>query len=99
MYDEAASRAPVEIAVTAMKARSRGDAPYPVGRPWCPFPVESPVRLRWREEPGARPRGAARAVALDLRSLSRGPYVVTIRVSVAGRPRGCSSRELRVAAR
>jgi hypothetical protein len=99
IYDAPTSTAPVEIAVTAMKARSRGDAPYPVGRPWCPFPVESPVRLRWREGPGARPHGAARAVALDLRSLSRGPYVVTVQVSVAGRPRGCSSRELRVGAR
>jgi hypothetical protein len=99
IYEEPASTAPVEIAVTAMKAHSRGDAPYPVGRPWCPFPVESPVRLRWREEPGARPRGAARAVALDLRSLSRGPYVVTVQVSVAGQPRGCSSRDLRVTAR
>jgi hypothetical protein len=96
MYDTPDSTGPVEIGVTAMKAHSKADAPYPVGRPWCPFPVESPVRLRWREEPGARPRGAARAVALDLRSLSRGRYVVTIQVSVAGRPRGCSSRELRV---
>jgi hypothetical protein len=89
----------VEIVVTAMKAQSKGDAPYPVGRPWCPYPVESPVKLRWREEPGARPRGAARAVALDLRSLSRGHYVVTIQVSVAGRPRGCSTRELWVVRR
>jgi len=99
MYDEPASTAPVDIAVTAMKAQWRGDAPYPVGRPWCPFPGESPVRLRWREEPGARPRGAGRAVALDLRSLSRGRYVVTIQVSVAGQARGCTSRELRVASR
>jgi len=99
MYDNPDSTAPVEIGVTAMKAHSKGDAPYPVGRPWCPFPVESPVKLRWREEPGARPRGAARAVTLDLRPLSRGRYVVTIQVSVAGRPRGCSRRELRVAER
>jgi hypothetical protein len=94
MYEAPDSTAPVEIVVTAMKAHSSGDAPYPVGRPWCPFPVESPVKLRWREEPGVHPRGAARAVALDLRSLSRGRYVVTIQVSVAGRPRGCSTREL-----
>jgi hypothetical protein len=99
IYDQPESTAAVEIAATVVKARWRGDAPYPVGRPWCPFPVESPVRLRWREEPGARPRGAARAVVLDLRSLSRGRYVVTIQVRVAGEPRGCSSRELRVVAR
>jgi hypothetical protein len=99
MYDNADSTAPVDIAVTAMQAHSKGDAPYPVGRPWCPFAVESPVRLRWREEPGTRPRGVARAVTLDLRPLSRGSYIVTIQVSVAGRPRGCSSRELRVAER
>jgi hypothetical protein len=99
MYHEPDSTAAMEIAVTAMKVRSRGDAPYPVGRPWCPFPVESPVRLRWREEPDARPRSVARAMALDLRSLSRGRYVLTVQVRVAGRPRGCSSREVRVAAR
>jgi hypothetical protein len=99
MYDEPDLTKPVEISVTVMKARWKGDVPYPIGRPWCPFPGESPVRLRWREEPGIRPRGAARAVALDLRSLSEGRYVVSIQVSVAGRPRGCSSRELRVAAR
>jgi hypothetical protein len=98
MYDEPDST-PVEIAITAMKAHWRGDAPYPVGRPWCPFPDESPVRLRWREEPGARPPGSARAVALDVRSLPTGRYVVTIQVSAAGRPRGCSTREFRIAAR
>jgi hypothetical protein len=99
IYGEPESKAPVEIAVTAMKGQWRGDAPYPVGRPWCPFPGESPVRLRWREERGARPRGAGRAVALDLRSLPRGRYVLTIQVSVAGQVRGCSSREIRVAGR
>jgi hypothetical protein len=99
MYDEPESGAPLEVAVTVMKAHWRGDAPYPVGRPWCPFPVESPVRLRWREGPGARPRGSARALTLDLQRLSQGRYVVTIQVSMAGRSRGCSSRELRLAAR
>jgi hypothetical protein len=99
MYHESAPTAPVAISVTVMKARWKGDVPYPIGRPWCPFPGESPVRLRWREEPGTRPRGVARAVALDLRSLSEGRYVVTIQASLAGRPRGCSSRELRVVGR
>jgi hypothetical protein len=99
MYDDPDPTAPVEISVTVMKARWKGDVPYPIGRPWCPLSDESPVRLRWREEPGTRPRGAARAVALDLRSLSKGRYVVSIQVSVAGRPRGCSSRELRVVER
>lgn len=99
MYDEPDSTAPVEIAVTAMKARSGEDALYPVGRPSCPFQVESPVRLQWREEPNARPRSVARAVALDLRSLPRGRYVVAVQTRVAGRPRGCSSREVWVAAR
>jgi hypothetical protein len=96
MYDELDPTALVEISVTVRKARWKGDVPYPVGRPWCPSPGESPVRLRWREEPGPRPRGVARAVALDLRSVSKGRYVVTVQVSVDGRPRGCSSRELRV---
>jgi hypothetical protein len=99
MYDEPDSGAPVDMSVTVMKGRWKGDVPYPIGRPWCVLSGESPVRLRWREEPGTRPRGAARAVALDLRSLSKGRYVVTIQVSVAGRPRGCSNRELRVVAR
>jgi hypothetical protein len=97
MYDEPDSTTAVEIAVTRMKAGSKGDPPYPVGRPWCPLTVESPVRLRWREEPGSRPRSIGRSVALDLRSLPQGRYVITVQTSVAGRPRGCSSREVRVA--
>jgi hypothetical protein len=96
MYDEPDPTAPVEISVTVMKARWKGDLPYPIGRPWCPFPGQSQVKLRWREEPGSRPPGAPRAVALDLRSLSGGRYMVTIQVSVAGGPRGCSSREILV---
>jgi hypothetical protein len=99
LYEEFDSRAPVDVVVTAMEADSRDDGPYPVGRPSCPLAAESPVRLRWREEPGARPRGPGRAVALDLQALRDGDYVVTIQVSVAGRPRGCSSRELQVSAR
>jgi hypothetical protein len=99
MYDEADSAAAVEIAVTVMKARWQGDAPYPVGRPWCPLPGEPSVRLRWREGPDTRPRGAARAVGLDLRSLSPGRYVLAIQATVGGRPRGCSSREMQVAGR
>jgi hypothetical protein len=99
MYEDIADpTAGVEIGVTVMKARARSDEPYPIGRPECPLQVNSPVTLRWREEPGARPHGAARAVALDLRSLSRGRYVVTVRVS-AGRLRGCSTRDLEVIAR
>src|SRR5439155_23950676 len=97
MYDEPDSTTTVEIAVTRMRAGSQGDPPYPVGRPWCPLTVESPVRLRWREEPGSRPSGVGRSVALDLRSLPRGRYAITVQTSVAGRPRGCSSREVHVA--
>jgi hypothetical protein len=96
VYDEPDSTTTVEIAVTRMKGRSKGDPLYPVARPWCPFTVESPVRLRWQEEPGSRPRGTGRSVALDLRSLSPGRYVIAVQMSVAGRPRGCSSREVRV---
>jgi hypothetical protein len=99
IYDEPESTAPLEITVTAMKARWKGDQPYPVGRPWCPHPVESPVKLSWREQPGTRPRGSARALTLDPHWLSPGRYVVTVQLSVAGQPCGCSSRELRVAAR
>jgi hypothetical protein len=98
MYDQPDSTTTVEIAVTRMKAGSEGDPPYPVGRPWCPLTVESPVRLRWREDPGSRPPGIGRSVALDLRSLPQGRYLITVRTSVTGRPRGCSSREVRVSA-
>jgi hypothetical protein len=88
-----------EVAVTVTKARSQRDALYPMGRPDCPPRVASPVTVQWQEEPGAAARGAARSIALDLRSLSRGRYVVAIQMSAAGRPRGCSSRELQIVAR
>lgn len=87
-----------EIGVSVMTARSEGDEPYPVGRPECPLQVNSPVSLRWREEPGARAPGGARAVALDLRSLRKGRYVVTLQVR-AGGVRGCSTRDLEVVGR
>ena len=97
MYEEADSAEPQEFAVTAMKARKEEDI-YPVGRPSCPFPSEPSVRVDWREEPGEAPRGPARSVSLDLRSLPKGRYVVSIRVSSLGRARGCSSRELQIVA-
>jgi hypothetical protein len=97
MYDQPDSTTTVEIAVTAMKTGSKGDPIYPVGRPRCPFTAESPVRLRWREQPGSRPRGAGRSVTLDLRSLSPGRYVIALQATAAGRPLGCSSREVRLA--
>jgi hypothetical protein len=53
--------------------------------------------MRWLEEPTARPRGVARAVALDLRRLSPGRYLITLQVSEGGQARGCSSREIQVA--
>ena len=96
MYGELDAKAPVDVTVTAMELASRQDAPYPLGRPSCPFGAESPVRLRWREEAGARARGPGRAVALDLQALHQGDYVVTIQAGVGGRTRGCSSRELRL---
>lgn len=99
VYQEPDSAASVEIAVTPMKPQNRGDTPYPVGRPWCPFAVQSPVRMRWLEEPTASPRGVARAVALDLRRLSAGRYLITLQVSVGGQSRGCSSREIEIARR
>jgi hypothetical protein len=86
----------VQVAITVTKARSKHEAPYPVGRPQCPPRVASPVTVRWQEEPGAAPRRVARSIALDLRQLSRGRYVVAIQISEAGRPRGCSSRELQI---
>jgi hypothetical protein len=98
IYGEPDSTAPMEITVTATKAQWRNDTPYPVGRPWCPLPAKS-ITLRWREDPDSRPRGPGRAVILDLRSLARGNYVVTIQINAAGRTLGCSSRELRVTAR
>jgi hypothetical protein len=99
MYRAADSTEPVQIAVTVTKARSKHDPLYPVGRPQCPPRVASPVTVRWDEEPGAPLRGAARSIALDLRRLSRGAYLIAIQVSVAGQSRGCSSRELRIVAR
>jgi hypothetical protein len=96
MYQESDSAATIEIAVTP-KAGSKGEAPYPIGRPSCPFALESPVRLRWVEERRTRPIGPARSVALDLGSLSEGRYVVTIQLSWGSRVHGCSSREFRVA--
>jgi hypothetical protein len=96
MYAVPDSAQPLEVAVTVNKARSKGKAPYPVGRPQCPPRVASPVAVRWREAPGARASGVGRSIALDLRPLSRGRYVVAIQISEAGRPRGCSSRELQI---
>jgi hypothetical protein len=86
----------MEIAVTVTKARSHDEEPYPVGRPLCPPRVTSLVTVRWQEAPESRPRGAARSIVLDLRRLSRGSYLVAIQISEAGRPRGCSSRELEI---
>jgi hypothetical protein len=94
MYDVPAG--PLEFAVTVTKARSEHETPYPVGRPECPRRVSSPVTVRWQEEPGTSPRGMARSIALDLRRLSRGRYVVGLQVSEAGRPRACSSREFEI---
>jgi hypothetical protein len=96
MYDLPDSGRRLEVAVTVTKARSRRGAPYPVGRPGCPPRIASPVTVRWQEEPGATTRGVARSIALDLRPLSRGRYVVAIQISQAGRARGCSSRELEI---
>jgi hypothetical protein len=86
----------VELAVTVTKARSKHEAPYPAGRPQCPPRAASLVTVSWQEAPESRPSGAARSIVLDLRQLSRGRYLVAIQISHAGRPRGCSSRELEI---
>jgi hypothetical protein len=99
MYDAPDSTAPVELAVATTKAHFRDAVPYPVGRAQCPPRSRSLATVRWREEPDAPPRGMGRAIVLDLRSLSRGHYVVSVQVSVAGVPRGCSSREFRIVGR
>jgi hypothetical protein len=96
MYDVPRPGRRLELAVTVTKARSKHETPYPVGRPECPSRVASPVTVRWQEERGTSPRGPARSIALDLRRLSRGRYVVALQISEAGRPRGCSSRELEI---
>jgi hypothetical protein len=93
IYDRPDSSAPAEVAVTVMKAKSKNAELYPLGRPWCPYLAESPVRLRWREERDAHANGPARAVMLDLRSLSRGRYIVSVQTRTGERPRACSSRE------
>lgn len=99
MYAAPDSSAPMEMVVAVMKAQAKANTPYPVGRPWCPSQSVSPVKLRWREEPGARVGSPARAVTLDLHSLSRGRYVVSVQARMNGRPYGCSSREIQVAGR
>jgi hypothetical protein len=96
MYDVTDAGRPLELAVTVTKARSKHETLYPVGRPECPARVASLVTVRWQEEPGSSPRGPARSIALDLRRLSRGRYVVALQLSEAGRPRGCSSREFEI---
>jgi hypothetical protein len=93
MYDRPDTSTPAEVAVTVMKAKAKGDELYPLGRPWCPYMAESPVRLRWREERGAHPAGPARAVMLDLRALSRGRYMVSVQTRAGERPTACSTRE------
>jgi hypothetical protein len=95
MYDMPDSTATVEIAVTSVRGKQNGL--YPVSRPWCPLSVKPQVRLSWVEEADGHPGGLARAVALDLHRLSRGPYLVTVQLRVGERPRGCSSREFRIA--
>jgi hypothetical protein len=97
LYERPDTTVPLEIAVTAMKSSAKGEMPYPLGRPSCPFAGAAPVKLRWVEEPEVRRRGVGRSVALDLRSLSPGHYVITVQFSVSGLPRGCSSREIRIA--
>jgi hypothetical protein len=95
MYGVPDSMASVEIAVTSVKGE-QSDL-YPVSRPWCPLPVKPQVRLSWIEEPAGHPRGPARAAVLDLHRLSRGRYLVTVQLRERERPRGCSSREFRIA--
>jgi hypothetical protein len=97
LYEQPDSTVPLEIGVTAMRSSAKGDTPYPVGRPSCPFAAAAPVKLRWVEEPDVRRRGVGRSVALDLRSLSPGRYVIAVQFTVGGLPRGCSSREIRIA--
>ena len=98
MYNAPDSTAPVELAVAVTRAHSRDEVPYPVGRAQCPPQFASLVIVRWREEADAPPLGLGRAIVLDLRSLSRGDYEVSVQMSVAGEPRGCSSREFRIVA-
>ncbi len=98
MYNAPDSTAPVELAVVVTRAHSRDEVPYPVGRAQCPPQFASLVTVRWREEADAPPLGLGRAIVLDLRSLSRGHYEVSVQMSVAGEPRGCSSREFRIVA-
>jgi hypothetical protein len=86
----------LEVAVTVTKTGSRGKYPYPVGRPTCPPRAASLVTARWQEAPESRPPGAGRSIVLDLQRLKRGRYLVAIQISEAGRPQGCSSRELQI---
>jgi hypothetical protein len=87
----------VELAVSNIKPKDKNEPPYPVGRPSCPFaaPTNSPVRLRWVEEP-AGPSGVGRSVVIDLHTVSPGRALVTLQTSVAGRVRACSSREIQI---
>jgi len=96
IYQHSDSNLPGEISVAVMRSASRGAAIYPAGRPSCPFTSESPVRLRWVEQPDGRPPGPGRAVVVDLGQLSRGGYTVSLQLSAGGRPQGCSSREFQI---
>lgn len=99
MYQRPDSTAPMEISVTVLRSGSRDPAIYPAGRSFCPFTSESRVRLRWVEQPNARPPGPGRAIVLDLGPLARGTYTVSVQLGAASRPRGCSSREFQIGSR
>lgn len=97
-YENTDSSITVELAVSSIKPRDKNQPPYPAGRPFCPFAAraQSPVRLRWVEEPATRPSGFARSVVVDLHTVSPGRALVTVQTSVAGRVQGCSSREIQI---
>jgi hypothetical protein len=97
-YGKTDSSVTVELAVSNIKPKDKNEPPYPVGRPFCPFAASahSPVRLRWVEDPATRPSGIGRSVVLDLHTVSPGRALVTLQTSVAGRVRGCSSREIQI---
>jgi hypothetical protein len=96
MYEQPDSAATIEVAVTRLERDHKREPPYPVGRPSCPLGKETPVRLRWLEEPDSRPHRAGRAVVLDLRPLSKGRYAIALQMRVEGRSEGCSSREIEI---
>lgn len=82
--------ATVEVQVVQLKLEG---VPSLAGRNSCGYRGKTPVSLKFRDEPGSRPR-QGRAVTLDLSRLTPGRYAVTLRVTAGSGAATCSAREI-----